>query len=264
MAAFRREKGLSYVESLATCLVEVRVLKPQLFDAAVVDLDGTMVDTLGDFVAALNRMLVELSLPSVSRAVVERGVGKGSEHLVHSVLNHLLASENRASLAINNIADRDGVHVDGALFKAACASYQQHYEAINGQHAEVYPGVVQGLQSMQHAGLKLACLTNKPVAFARSLLQAKGLDGYFSTVFGGDSFAHKKPDPRPLLKTCEALGTSPARSLMVGDSANDAQAARAAGCPVVLVTYGYNHGEPVRGVDADGFMDSLVQWNALS
>ena len=255
---------MSHVQTLKPCFNEIRALNPQAFDAAVVDLDGTMVDTLGDFVAALNRMLVELSLPSVSRAVVELGVGKGSEHLIHSVLNHLLASENRGSLATNNIASRGGLHVHGALFKAAYASYQQRYEAINGLHAEVYPGVVQGLQSMQHAGLKLACLTNKPVAFARSLLQAKGLDGYFTAVFGGDSFEYKKPDPRPLLKTCETLGTSPARSLMVGDSANDAQAARAAGCPVVLVTYGYNHGEPIRGVDADGFIESLVQWNVLS
>ncbi len=253
---------MSHVESLKSGFDEIRALKPQLFDAAVVDLDGTLVDTLGDFVAALNRMLVDLSLPPVSRAVVERGVGKGSEHLIQSVLNHLQAQANRTSLATNKIAYRAGAYVDSALFHAAYASYQQHYQEINGLHAEVYPGVVRGLQSMQQAGLKLACLTNKPVAFARSLLQAKGLDSYFMEVFGGDSFEYKKPDPRPLLKTCEALGTSPARSLMLGDSRNDAQAARAAGCPVILVTYGYNHGEPVREVDADGFIDSLAQWNA--
>jgi phosphoglycolate phosphatase len=109
------------------------------------------------------------------------------------------------------------------------------------------------------AGLRLACLTNKPTEFARPLLQAKGLDAYFEVVFGGDAFERKKPDPLPLLKTCEALGTLPARTLMVGDSSNDARAARAAGCPVVLVTYGYNHGEPVRAVDADGFVDSLAE-----
>nr|MBP8840299.1 HAD-IA family hydrolase [Giesbergeria sp.] len=90
------------------------------------------------------------------------------------------------------------------------------------------------------------------------LLRAKGLEGFFEHVFGGDSFEKKKPDPQPLLKTCAALGTAPARTLMVGDSSNDAQAARAAGCPVVLTTYGYNHGQPVRAVDADGWVDSLV------
>ena len=91
------------------------------------------------------------------------------------------------------------------------------------------------------------------------LLRAKGLDGFFEQVFGGDSFEKKKPDPLPLRKTCQALGSAPARTLMVGDSSNDAQAARAAGCPVVLTTYGYNHGQPVRAVDADAWVDSLVE-----
>ncbi len=115
-----------------------------------------------------------------------------------------------------------------------------------------------GLQQMRNAGLQLACLTNKPLSFAKPLLQAKGLDHFFAHVFGGDSFERKKPDPLPLLKTCEALGVQAAQALMVGDSSNDAQAARAAGCPVVLVRYGYNHGEPVDGVDADAHVDSLV------
>jgi phosphoglycolate phosphatase len=124
-------------------------------------------------------------------------------------------------------------------------------------------GCARGLLALRSRGLRLACLTNKPTAFARPLLQAKGLDGYFSEVFGGDAFDRKKPDPLPLLKTCEALGSKPARTLMIGDSSNDAQAARAAGCPVVLVTYGYNHGEPVRSVDADGYLDSLDELAAL-
>jgi phosphoglycolate phosphatase len=144
------------------------------------------------------------------------------------------------------------------VFNDAFNSYQKHYLAVNGQASQVYAGVVQGLLLLQSAGLKLACLTNKPTAFALPLLKAKGLDGYFSHVFGGDAFAQKKPDPMPLLKTCEALGTLPSRTLMVGDSANDAQAAHAAGCPVVLVTYGYNHGQPIRSVPAHGYVDSLA------
>ena len=207
--------------------------------AAIVDLDGTLIDTLGDFVVALGAMLAGFGLPPVDRAFVERTVGKGSEHLVRRTLAHAGA--------------------DAGLYDTALVRYQQHYLAINGQHAAVYPGVVAGLDRMKAHGLKLACLTNKPTAFALPLLRSKGLAGYFSHVFGGDAFERKKPDPLPLLKTCEALGTLPANTLMVGDSSNDAQAARAAGCPVVLVSYGYNHGEPVRGVDADGVVDRLDQ-----
>jgi phosphoglycolate phosphatase len=121
----------------------------------------------------------------------------------------------------------------------------------------VFPGVLAGLQQLKAAGVRMACLTNKPTDFALALLKEKGLALFFEYTFGGDAFEHKKPHPLPLLKTCEALGSQPHRTLMVGDSCNDAQAARAAGCPVVLVTYGYNHGEPVQSVDADGVLDSL-------
>ena len=219
----------------------------QDIDAVIVDLDGTMVDTLGDFEAALNFMLADLPPPyahhRVDRATVARLVGKGSEHLIKS----LLALIDQAQAATNSVA----------IFGLAFARYQHHYLAVNGQHAEVYPGVVAGLTQLKARGFRLACLTNKPTAFALALLKDKGLDGFFEFTFGGDSFERKKPDPLPLLKTCEALGCAPQRTLMVGDSSNDAQAARAAGCPVWLVTYGYNHGEPVHAVDADGFTDSL-------
>ena len=224
------------------------------YDAAIVDLDGTMVDTMGDFVVALNRMLVDLS-PSdfpdntLDSVTVSRMVGKGSGHLIRSVLNHLQVQSIPALSAIDSIA----------IYEFAYTRYQSHYAAINGQYSSVYPGVTRGLLGLQEAGLKLVCLTNKPLAFARSLLKMKGLDGFFSEVFGGDSFERKKPDPLPLLKACEFLRTIPSRTLMVGDSSNDATAARAAGCKVVLVNYGYNHGEPVDAIDADGFVDSLAE-----
>ncbi len=206
--------------------------------AAIVDLDGTMVDTLADFTVALNAVLRELSLPLLEPPAVERLVGKGSEHLIRSALAAVGAPPD--------------------LYGAAWDGYQRHYAAVNGRHSEVYPGVADGLQALRDAGLRLACLTNKPTAFARELLEAKGLAHFFQVVFGGDAFERRKPDPLPVVRTCEALGAAPRSTLVVGDSSNDAAAARAAGCPVVLVTYGYNHGQPVREVDADGFVDSLA------
>lgn len=205
--------------------------------AAIVDLDGTLVDTLDDFVAALGAMLASFGLPPVDRAFVVRTVGQGSEHLLRCTLAE--------------------VGADAGLFDAAMARYQQQYRTINGRHARAYPGAALGLARLAAHGLKLACVTNKPTAFAHDLLQAKGLAEHFSHVFGGDAFARRKPDPLPLLETCAALGSEPRRTLMIGDSRNDAQAARAAGCPVVLVTYGYNHGQPVREVDADAFVDQI-------
>ena len=211
--------------------------------AAIVDLDGTLIDTVGDFEVALARSLADIGSFPVSRAFIMRTVGKGSEHLVAQALVEAGAAAER--------------------YDELWAAYQHHYLAVNGRHSAVYPGAVEGLRLLQARGLRLACLTNKPTAFAEPLLASTGLAGFFDCVFGGDAFERKKPDPLPLLKTCEALGVQPAAALMVGDSSNDARAARAAGCPVVLVSYGYNHGEPVATAGADAVIDRIDAIGAL-
>ena len=208
--------------------------QPQAF---ILDLDGTLVDTLGDFQVALARVLADLRLGAVSRAFVAKTIGQGSEHLIRSVLAE--------------------VGADSGLYDQAWTLYQRHYAEINGAHSALFPGVVKGLEALRGTGLPLACLTNKPGAFARELLKKKGIAEFFTVVFGGDAFERKKPDPLPLLKTCEALGTKPASTWMIGDSSNDAAAARAAGCPVILMNYGYNHGEPIAAVPAMQHLDRL-------
>ena len=223
-------------------------------EAVIFDLDGTMVHTLGDFQVALHRTMADLDLPPVSDALIEQTIGKGSEHLIRTLLAHQLAGPEVKGLGHTCPA----LSVD-ALFERAWLRYQHHYLQINGQFADVYPGVLAALEAFFAQGLPMACLTNKPLSFAKALLKEKSLDHFFAHVFGGDSFERKKPDPLPILKTCEALGTSVDRTLMVGDSCNDAQAAHAAGCPVVLVTYGYNHGQPVQNTPAAAWLDSLAQ-----
>ena len=225
-------------------------MKPARWQAAIVDLDGTLVDTLGDFGEALNRTLADLALPAVDAATVERCVGKGSEHLITSVLAHQLGVPAEDPQVLSR-------------YERAWGAYQTHYRAINGAYSRVYPGALEGLQALRAQGLRLACLTNKPLAFARDLLELKGMAPLFEQVFGGDSFARKKPDPAPILGTCAALGLAVPEVLMVGDSSNDAQAAHAAGCAVVLVTYGYNHGQPIRQTPALAWLDSLAELPAL-
>lgn len=219
------------------------------FQAAIIDLDGTLVDTLGDFVVVLQHTLADLGCHPVeiaraNRDFIERTVGKGTDDLLRRTLAHAWG-----------VPDDDAEVA--AQVPQAWSYYKTHYERLNGQHSKVFAGALEGLQQLQSLGLPLACLTNKPGAFAEQLLQRKGLRAFFGHVFGGDAFERKKPDPLPLLKTCQALGSVPERTLMVGDSSNDAQAARAAGCPVVLVTYGYNHGHPVSEVPALAHIDRL-------
>ena len=209
--------------------------------AAIIDLDGTMVDTAPDFQVAINRLREELDLAPLDRQTVTEFVGKGSENLIRRVLG----------------VDFDADEVE-RRFEHALARYQHHYFQINGQHSQVYPDVSEGLGAMQSQGLRLACVTNKPIAFARPLLEKTGLLSFFEVVYGGDSLPRKKPDPLPMLTVCEDFGLAPAQAVAIGDSSNDAEAARAAGCRVLTVPYGYNHGQPVQSIDSDGIVESLL------
>ncbi len=210
-------------------------------EAALIDLDGTMVDTADDFAAGLNGMLAQFDAEETTREEVMGYVGKGSEHLIRSVLAPRF--------------DEQGVQ---ERFDEALALYQDEYAKINGRHTHLYPEVEAGLEAMREAGLKLACVTNKPHRFAVELLAQYGLSGYFSVVLGGDSTPKKKPDPLPMLSACEALGVQPAAAIAIGDSENDALAGRAAGMATLSVPYGYNHGQPVQKIKSDGIVASLL------
>jgi phosphoglycolate phosphatase len=210
-------------------------------DAAIVDLDGTMVDTADDFTASLNGMLAQLDADETTREEVIDYVGKGTEHLIRSVL-----------------APRFDAALAQSRFDEALAIYHEEYEKVNGLHARLYRDVEAGLIAMRDAGIRLACVTNKPHRFATHLLQHYGLSQYFSIVLGGDSVAAKKPDPLPMLTASKALGVAPEATVAIGDSQNDAFAGRAAGMATLTVPYGYNHGEPVQSIKSDGIVVSLL------
>ena len=210
--------------------------------AAIIDLDGTMLDTVPDFHVAINRMRLDLDLAPITQAQIAMMVGKGSEHLIRSVL----ALDFEPAEAAQR-------------FEAALAEYQRHYHDINGVHSTVYADVVAGLEALSAQGVRLACVTNKPVAFAVPLLEQKKLASFFEIVYGGDSLARKKPDPMPLLQVCADFGLAPEQVVAIGDSSNDAEAARAAGCWVLTVPYGYNHGVAIHETDSDGIVSSLLE-----
>jgi phosphoglycolate phosphatase len=209
--------------------------------AAIIDLDGTMLDTAPDFHVAINRMRAELHLAPMSIDTIKNFVGKGTENLIRSVLS----------------VDYRPTEIE-QHFEHALTSYQRHYLAINGDYSALYPQVREGLDALQAKGIRLACVTNKPIAFALPLLQKKELRQYFDIVYGGDSLPKKKPDPYPLLQVCADFSLQPRQVVAIGDSSNDAQAARAAGCWVLNVPYGYNHGQPIQEVDSDGIVSTLL------
>ncbi|MDE1180593.1 phosphoglycolate phosphatase [Paraburkholderia sp.] len=210
-------------------------------EAAIIDLDGTMIDTADDFTVGLNGMLAQLDADETSREEVINYVGKGSEHLIRSVL-----------------APRFDAQQAQDRFDEAFALYQQEYAKINGIHARLFPEVEEGLKAMRAAGLQLACVTNKPHRFAVQLLKQYGLFDYFSVVLGGDSLPKKKPDPLPMLTACEKLNVAPGAAVAIGDSENDALAGRAAGMATLTVPYGYNHGQSVQKIKSDGIVASLL------
>ena len=216
---------------------------PQLsgIQAAIVDLDGTMLDTAADFHVAVNRMRAEFDLQPLALETIRDFVGKGTENLIRRVLGR----------------DFDEAGVE-RHFDMAMHAYERHYLAINGDFTNVYPDVHAGLEAMGIKGLRLACVTNKPIAFTVPLLRRQGLHHYFDVIYGGDSLPLKKPDPYPLLQVCRDFGMRPEQVVAIGDSSNDAIAARAAGCRILLVPYGYNHGESIQAVDSDGIVPTLL------
>jgi phosphoglycolate phosphatase len=214
---------------------------PTRVRAILFDLDGTLVDTAPDIAAAVGDTLRDLGRAPLDDVTVKSYIGRGVDVLLHRVLT----------------GTRDGsAEVDE--HGRARGVFLGHYQAHNGRTATVYAGVREGIAHAKRLGLKLACVTNKPQAFSDALLAQVGLDRDLEFIQGGDALPKGKPDPLPLTHAAARLGFAPAECLMIGDSSNDALAARAAGMPVVLVGYGYSEDVPVATIDADAVFDSVA------
>jgi phosphoglycolate phosphatase len=216
--------------------------------AVLFDLDGTLLDTVQDIALALNRTMLEHGCESLADGDVRRMIGRGSPILIERAL----ASQGRA--------------FDDAVKAAMVERFFHHYgalEEMNEDRAQPFVGASELLHTLHEAGLRTAVVTNKQRRFAAALFERLGLSAWIDVVVGGDTCARRKPDPQPLLFACESLQVLPSESLMVGDSVNDVQAARAAGIAVVCVSYGYNEGRDPRTLDCDVLLDSLAEIPAL-
>lgn len=211
--------------------------------AVLLDLDGTLLDTVADLHAATNAMLSDLGRPPVAVEDIRAYVGRGIPNLVKRVL------AGRLSAADDPLPPPP----------EALASFRRHYARFNGQATEPFPGVLEGLAALKAKGLPLAVITNKAKDFTLPLLERTGLAAYFDVVVAGDMLPKTKPDPMPLVWACGRLDVVPQEAIFVGDSVHDFEAARAAGCTVLLVPYGYNEGRDVRTLAADAIVGSLLE-----
>lgn len=221
-------------------------MKPHAPIAAVlIDLDGTLLHTAPDIAVAVNEVLRACGHAPVDESVVTGYVGQGVDVLLHRALS----------------GDRDGRVDERELLKARVL-FGPAYAAVNGRHATLYPGVLEGLAALQAQGLRLACVTNKPQLAAAELLQRFDLERWFAALVGGDTLAQRKPDPQPLWHASTLLGVGVDGCVVLGDSANDAGAARNAGMPVVLVDYGYTEGLPIGSIECDAVVSSIAGFAA--
>jgi phosphoglycolate phosphatase len=207
--------------------------------AALIDLDGTLLDTAPDIAAAANAMLAEQGLEPLLVEVVRDFIGQGIPRFVE---RSLVAA---------------GLPLPCERLEPALVSFGGHYARLNGRASRPFPGVLEALERMRAASLKLACVTNKASAFTLPLLEKTGLAALLDAVVTSDQVGRRKPHPEPFLHACRLLRVEPRQAVVIGDSANDAEGARAAGCGVLLVSYGYSEGRDVRSLDADGVVATL-------
>ena len=216
----------------------------------LIDVDGTLVDSVPDLAYCVDEMMKQLDMPVRGEDRVRHWVGNGVERLVRRALLNQLDGEP-----------------EEALVQKALPVFEALYAENTSKRSCLYAGVKEALDFMKSAGVKLGCVTNKAAQFTLPILADLGIRDYFEVVVCGDTLPVKKPDPLPLLHAAEQLGVTADQSLMIGDSMSDVKAARAAGFNIICMSYGYNHGEDIRDYNPDAVIDrmdeisSVVNWS---
>jgi len=213
--------------------------KPEMI---LIDVDGTLVDSVPDLAYCVDEMMKALGMPGHGEAKVREWVGNGVERLIRRALIGRLEGEP-----------------DAALFERAYPIFMALYAENTSKRSQLYPGVAEGVAYLKQAGYKLGCVTNKAAQFTEPLLKDLGVSHYFEIIVSGDTLPKKKPDPMPLLHAAAFFGVEPARALMIGDSVSDVSAARAAGFQILCMSYGYNHGNDIRDAHPDVVIDSMAE-----
>jgi phosphoglycolate phosphatase len=209
-----------------------------VYRLVIFDLDGTLADTVPDIAAAARRALADHGVDGASEENIRLWVGNGSTRTLERALTH------------------EGADV-AALLPGVMRSFLKHYGECDHSRSHLYDGVATTLDALRAQGCRLAVCTNKSREFVRPALEAFGIADRFAMLVGAGDTRERKPHPEPLLKIAAELGVPPAHCLMVGDSINDFEAARASGMDVVLVRGGYNQGVDLAALQPDALLDSL-------
>ena len=212
----------------------------------LIDLDGTLVDSVPDLAFCVDAMMARLGRPPHGEAKVRNWVGNGVERLVRRSLIGQLEGEP-----------------DEAEFQRAYPIFLELYRDNTSKRSQLFPGIDEGLDWLKAAGYRLGCVTNKAAQFTEPLLRDLGVRDSFEIVISGDTLPRSKPDPLPLLHAAAHFGAEPAAALMIGDSISDVKAARAAGFTIFCMSYGYNHGQDIRDYHPDAVLDSLTEVQGL-
>jgi phosphoglycolate phosphatase len=215
-------------------------------ELVLIDVDGTLVDSVPDLAFCIDQTMLQLNLPARGEDAVRLWVGNGVERLLHR--------------SLLNSSDGDA---NQNLFEQALSIFWALYEENVCVRSHIYDGFLPALDYLRSKNYRLGCVTNKARAFTLPLLTELGVADYFEVFVCGDDTARKKPDPLPLLYAAEQLQIIPEHALMLGDSKSDVLAARAAGFQIICMSYGYNHGEDIRRYDPDAVIDSMIELKDL-